>query len=71
MSAPAIRSYSACDAAAGIAGRIGFVIVGIGVDDQGGTIRLEHRIRLVLLQRDRRFDDFDAQVTLRCRLSYR
>jgi hypothetical protein len=43
-----LLDHPAGDAAAGIAGRVGFMVVGIGVDDQGGTIGIRVSVQLPL-----------------------
>ena len=44
--------HAAGDAAAGIAGRIGLVVVAAGMDHDGRAVGVEHRVRLAFLERD-------------------
>lgn len=50
---------AAGDAAPGLAGRIGLVVVGCRVNDDGRAVRLQNRIRLILVQCDGGTDHFE------------
>ncbi len=52
---------AAGDAAAGVAGRVGLVVVLAGMDDQRRAVGVEHRVRLALVERDRRVKHLGGQ----------
>src|SRR6478609_8312732 len=54
--------HAAGDAIAGVASRVGLVIVGLGVDHERRAVVVEQRVRLALLQRNRRVDDLDRKL---------
>ena len=54
--------HAAGDAVAGVAGRIGLVVVRLGVDHQRRAVIVEQRVRLALFQRDRRVHDLDRKL---------
>ena len=60
--AAALLDHAAGDAVAGVAGRIALVVVGLGVDHERRAVVIEHRVRLALLQRDRRIDHLDRRA---------
>ncbi len=57
------NNYTAGNTRSSIAGGIGLVIVGVGVDDEGRTLRLKKGVRSIT-QRDPRDDYLDLRLAL-------
>ena len=53
---------TAGDTAARVAGWVALIIVFAGMNDDGRTVGIEHRIRLDLLKRDRSVHHLDRQL---------
>jgi hypothetical protein len=59
-----VLDHAAGDAVAGVAGRIGLVVVGLGVDHQRRAVGVEQRVRLARLERDLAVEDLDREIAV-------
>src|SRR5262245_27354922 len=58
------RDNAAGEAGAGVAGRVALVVVHAFMNDDRGAVRVEERIRLAFLKRDRRIQYLDQQLAV-------